>query len=83
MEKLYKLVNGVKVELNEEEYLQRAIDQEAHEAKLVQIELNKYKELRKKEYGSIEDQLDMIYHSGFYAWEAHIKAIKDKYPKPE
>jgi len=38
---------------------------------------NNYKDLRKAEYGSWEDQLDMIYHG---IWENHIKAIKRKYP---
>ena len=28
------------------------------------------------------DQLDAMYHKGFDAWKAEIKAIKDKYPKP-
>ena len=37
-----------------------------------------YKEKRKPEYGSWEDQLDMMYHG---TWEAHVQAIKDKYPK--
>ena len=34
------------------------------------------------EYHSIEDQLDLMYHSGFDAWKAKIKETKDKYPKP-
>ena len=38
---------------------------------------------RKSEYPSIEDQLDMIYHGTLTSWKAAIKAIKDKYPKPE
>ncbi len=42
----------------------------------------KYKEDRKAEYPSWEDQLDKIYHSGINAWKADIKKIKDKYPKP-
>ena len=41
----------------------------------------KYKEDRKSEYPSWEDQLDKIYHSGINAWKADIKKIKDKYPK--
>ena len=38
---------------------------------------------RKLEYPSIVDQLDMIYHAGVGgdAFQAAIKAIKDKYPK--
>ena len=41
-----------------------------------------YKDKRLKEYPSVVDQLDKIYHSGIDAWKADIKAIKDKYPKP-
>jgi hypothetical protein len=46
-------------------------------------ERNKYKDLRAAEYPSIVDQLDLIYHGGIEEWKAQIKAIKDKYPKPE
>ena len=42
-----------------------------------------YKEARRAEYPSIEDQLDKIYHSGVNAWKAAIKVIKDKYPKTQ
>ena len=41
-----------------------------------------YKNQRIVEYPSIEDQLDLMYHSGFDAWKAKIKETKDKYPKP-
>ncbi len=44
-------------------------------------ENNKYQRDRKKEYPSIEDQLDKIYHDGIDAWKTTIKAVKDKYPK--
>jgi hypothetical protein len=36
---------------------------------------------RAKEYPSIVDQLDNIYHNGIDAWKATIKTTKDKYPK--
>ena len=36
---------------------------------------------RKKEYPSIADQLDKIYHSGLNEWKKVIKLTKDKYPK--
>ena len=37
---------------------------------------------RKKDYKSIEFQLDYIYHNGIAKWKTdHIKPIKDKYPK--
>ena len=41
----------------------------------------KYQRDRAKEYPSIVDQLDDIYHNGIDGWKATIKATKDKYPK--
>jgi len=38
---------------------------------------------REKEYPMIEEQLDKIYHDGIDEWKKVIKAVKDKYPKPE
>ena len=45
------------------------------------IDETKYQRDRKKEYPSIADQLDDIYHNGIDAWKATIKTTKDKYPK--
>jgi len=45
------------------------------------FENNKYQRDRAKEYPSIEDQLDDIYHNGIDGWKATIKITKDKYPK--
>jgi|TARA_R110002124_G_scaffold226503_1_gene391676 hypothetical protein len=42
---------------------------------------NEYQRNRAKEYPSIVDQLDDIYHNGIDAWKATIKVTKDKYPK--
>ena len=36
---------------------------------------------RAKDYPSIVDQLDDIYHNGIDSWKATIKTTKDKYPK--
>ncbi len=37
---------------------------------------------RRKDYLSVEEQLDYIYHNGITKWKTdHIKPIKDKYPK--
>lgn len=44
--------------------------------------LNRYKDMRRSEYPSIQEQLDMIYHD-IDAWRAAINNIKEKYPKPE
>ena len=40
-----------------------------------------YQRKRVKEYPSMADQLDDIYHNGIDAWKATIKTTKDKYPK--
>ena len=42
----------------------------------------KYKRDRRAAYPALVDQLDKIYHSGLTAWKADVKAIKDKFPKP-
>ena len=43
---------------------------------------NLYKDLRAKEYPSIADQLDYIYHNGIDAWKTDmIDPVKSKYPK--
>ena len=44
--------------------------------------LNKALINRARDYPSIGDQLDDIYHNGIDAWKATIKVTKDKYPKP-
>ena len=46
------------------------------------IDAHAYMEKRQREYPSIPDQLDTLYHSGLDAWKAEIKTVKDKYPKP-
>ena len=42
---------------------------------------NQYQRDRKPEYGTWEEQLDMMFHN-MDDWRAHVQAIKDKYPKP-
>jgi len=55
------------------------------EAKVAELETaydnNEYQRDRAKEYPSMADQLDDIYHNGIDAWKATIKTTKDKYPK--
>jgi hypothetical protein len=55
------------------------------EAKMVEVQADydakQYQRDRAKEYPSMADQLDDIYHNGIDAWKATIKTIKDKYPK--
>ena len=45
------------------------------------VEHDSYKSNRRKEYPSIADQLDDIYHNGIDGWKATIKVTKDKYSK--
>ena len=45
-------------------------------------EYNNKQNQRDREYPSIGEQLDEIYHNGIDSWKAKIKAIKDKHPKP-
>ena len=46
-----------------------------------EFDAKQYQRDREKEYPSIADQLDGIYHNGIDAWKATIKVTKDKYPK--
>ncbi len=46
------------------------------------IALIEVQENRLKEYPSVADQLDDIYHNGIAGWKTTIKVTKDKYPKP-
>ena len=52
---------------------------------VVQVELDKvaYIDKRIREYPSIGDQLDALFHAGVFPEEmaAQIQAVKDKYPK--
>jgi hypothetical protein len=45
------------------------------------LENDSYKSNRQKEYPSMADQLDDIYHNGVDEWKKTIKVVKDKYPK--
>ena len=57
-------------------------DIQAKQAELqTAYDAKQYQRDRVKEYPSIVDQLDDIYHNGIDAWKATIKTTKDKYPK--
>jgi hypothetical protein len=47
----------------------------------VWLDPEQYKIDRKKEYPSIVDQLDDIFHNGIDGWKLRIQTIKNKYPK--
>ena len=58
--------------------------EDADTAKFDEYQLVKYKDDRKKEYPSIEDQLDMMYKdkkNGTTTWVDSLTATKLKYPK--
>lgn len=74
---MHKIVNGIKIDLTESE--ERSLLEEWS------IESNKsnYMVDRQLHYPSIHDQLDIIYHDGLEEWKKVIKAVKDRYPKPQ
>jgi len=47
-----------------------------------EYENNQYQRDRAKEYPSIQDQLDALYHQGYDGWKAMVDEVKNKYPKP-
>jgi len=46
-----------------------------------EYEAKQYQRDRAKEYPSMADQLDDIFHNGIDGWRTSIQTIKDKYPK--
>ena len=75
-----KCVNGVLVPLSPEEIVQHTALREAYLAKR---NSRAWKEQRVIGYGSIESQLDMIYHQGLESWKTHIASVKNANPKPQ
>ena len=59
---------------------------DAIQAKLTELQAEydskQYQRDRAVAYDPIPEQLDQIYHD-MDGWKAKIKAVKDKYPKPE
>ena len=58
------------------------IEQSKVDAARVELAKLDYQGKRSREYPSVVDQLDDIYHNGIDGWKATIKTTKDKYPKP-
>jgi hypothetical protein len=57
-------------------------DIQAKQAELkAAYDAKEYQRKREKEYPSMADQLDDIYHNGVAGWKTTIKVTKDKYPK--
>jgi len=78
---MQKLVNGVLIDLTEEEEAQRVIDSEAAAAEYL---LNGHKHLRQEHYPPIEDYLDGIVKGDTAQVNKYIAdclAVKAAYPK--
>jgi len=81
-----KLVNGVEVELSDEEK-EATLNTWAENERARQLdeEANGYKTARQSAYASIADQLDMQYWdsvNGTTTWKDHIAQVKSDNPKP-
>jgi L-ascorbate metabolism protein UlaG (beta-lactamase superfamily) len=76
-----KIIDGVVVAMTDAEVTAKNAEQAEAEAEEA---ANGYKRNRANEYPTMGDQLDMIYHNGDggATFQAAIKAVKDKYPKP-
>ena len=79
----YKMVNGEKIQFTAEEETAKDLEEQAWIIEKEKIDKTKYQRDRALKYPAIADQLDMIYHAGVGgdAFQAAIKAIKDKHPK--
>jgi len=76
---IFKMVNGITIELTEAENTVRLADEAEAQA---EQDANSWLVGRLSEYPSMGDQMDSIYHNGIDAWKAEIEVIKVKYPKP-
>lgn len=77
---LTKMVNGDIVELSPDEEAEISAEWAVNDAT---AKANQYKLDRRKDYPTIADQLDYIYHNGLDGWVNLIKMIKLKHPKPQ
>ena len=80
---MYKQVNSQRLEFTDSDYAQAITD--LANSKFDQQE-NGYKQARQEAYGSIADQLDMIYWDGKNStttFQDHIDSVKADNPKPE
>ena len=73
---------------NKEREEELILESDRKELERVRVEKEKnrpvdYKERRRKEFPSIEDQLDSLYHAGIFPddMSSKIREIKEKYPK--
>jgi hypothetical protein len=79
---LFKQVNNERLEFSDADYDQRVID--LANSKWEEQQFG-YIQARQEAYGSIADQLDMIYWDGVNGttvWADHIAQVKSDNPKP-
>ncbi len=80
---IYKSVDGVTMEFSEDDYEKRKINLGNEKWNEQQFG---YIQARQAAYGSISDQLDMIYWdkvNDTTTWQDHIAKVKSDNPKPE
>jgi hypothetical protein len=80
---MYKQVNNERLEFTDSDYAQAITDLANSK---FDTQENGYKTARQEAYGSIADQLDMIYWDGKNStttFQDHIDAVKAAHPKPE
>jgi hypothetical protein len=73
-----KMVDGNIIPLNQEEIDQITKEWQQADAlsQSTQWIIN-----RVNAYGSINSQLDMLFHQGYDGWKTFIQSVKDTYPK--
>ena len=79
---IYKYVDGVHMEFDEDDYAQKKIDIGNQKWEEQQFG---YIQVRQEAYGSIQDQLDMMYWDNVNStttWKDHIDQVKSDNPKP-
>lgn len=79
---LNKNVNGVEMELDDDDYAQLIEDRANY---YFDQQENGYKSSRQEQYNSITEQLDMMYWdqvNGTTNWKDHIDQVKADNPKP-
>lgn len=82
MIKPHKMVDGIKIDLTDEEIADRDA---AGEIELASAAANQWAKNRRDEYLSIEDQLDMLYwdmKNGTTNFIDHRTEVKNNNPKP-
>jgi hypothetical protein len=77
-----KTVNGVHYLLTEQDNEEVAAREAEYIAKASERQIAKIHEQRIKEYGTMGEQFDLMYHEGFEAWENHITQVKINNPLP-